>query len=55
VVIHYLQRTGHGTAGVLKPAAQVADVPWLDAVSPGRNGLEEALWRHASNVVSHNV
>jgi hypothetical protein len=53
VVIHYLQRTGHGTAAVLKPAAQAADVPWLDAVSPGRNGLEEALWRHASGAVSH--
>jgi hypothetical protein len=52
-VIHYLQRTGHNTAAVLKPAAQAAGVPWLDAVSAGRDGLEEALWRHASGAGPH--
>lgn len=43
VVLHYLQKTGHGTGEVLKPACEEAGVPFLSATSAGRRGLVEGL------------
>jgi hypothetical protein len=44
LVVHYLQKTGHGTAEKLKPAAVQGGVAWVDARSAGRRGVVEAVW-----------
>jgi hypothetical protein len=44
LVVHYLQKTGHGTAEVLRPAAEKGGVAWVDTRSGGRRGVVEAAW-----------
>lgn len=44
LVVHYLHKTGHQTGDVLKPACDKTGVAWVNAPTPGRRGLEEAVW-----------
>jgi hypothetical protein len=37
LVVHYLQKTGHQTAEVLKPAAEPGGVAWVDTRTAGRS------------------
>jgi hypothetical protein len=53
LVVHYLQKTGHGTAEVLRPAAEKGGAAWVDARSAGRRGVVEAVW--ASSQVDSGV
>jgi hypothetical protein len=43
LVVHYLQKTGHQTAEVLKPAAERGGVAWVDTRTAGRQGVVAAV------------
>lgn len=43
VVLHYLQKTGHGTGEVLKPACEKAGVGFVPSTTAGWRGVVEGL------------